>query len=589
MYNPWLWACIAMWAFDRFTRLLRILILNYGAFSRNPQNHHMARAKFVKGTDVIQLTVYPSAEDVNYFPGAHYFVFLTGTWRFWESHPFTAAAWRPSGPMMPAYNAADIHKIKRSLSGSLKNSLKEPRLPPRVRTADLKKEMGHLTTVKELGPFEEVGELKELTAPKAKRQEKAIYIVKRPGQGVIIMADNVKPQTPAPPERKKSAKRSASQRSKSGSRKPHRSGSKNSRDGSKISRDGSKLSRDGSKSSRDGSKISRDGSRRSRKGSEGGTDRSSESEKSSESGKFSQSETLAMSGGHGSGGGSGGGTADGSHRGGGGQSERSDEDFPEEEKTVFGSESEKTTAKVTVTSSQFEDEEEEEDDYRMVIRQGVPSTHASTVRRGKQRPKLTFFIKPRKGMTATLAERIREHERQNEIQGFARGRELEIKCLIEGAYGVNHPLHLYETVVLIAGGVGITTILPYLCDYMERARGSERRTMTQRLVFLWTAKEEELVENLVAKRFPRGCLTRRDISMQLYVTKTKQGQKEFLPGVKYMRPDIGEILRAEQARLVGKMSILSCGPSVLVDIVRTAVVDCLDKDRKHIEYFEESY
>ncbi|KAI5845064.1 ferric reductase like transmembrane component-domain-containing protein, partial [Morchella snyderi] len=291
MYNPWLWACIAMWAFDRFTRLLRILILNYGAFSRNPQNHHMARAKFVKGTNVIQLTVYPSAEDVNYFPGAHYFVFLTGTWRFWESHPFTAAAWRPSGPMMPAYNSADIHKIKRSLSGSLKNS----------------------------------------------------------------------------------------------------------------------------------------------------------------------------------------------------------------------------------------------------------------------------------------------------------GRELEIKCLIEGAYGVNHPLHLYETVVLIAGGVGITTILPYLCDYMERARGSERTTMTQRLVFLWTAKEEELVENLVSKRFPRGCLTRRDISMQLYVTKMKQGQNKLLPGVKYMRPDIGEILRAEQARLVGKMSILSCGPSVLVDIVRTAVVDCLDKDRKHIEYFEESY
>lgn len=484
---------------------------------------------------------------------------------------------------MPAYNsaAADVHKIKRSLSGSLKNSLKEPRLPPRVRTADLKKEMGHLTTVKELGPFQEVGELKELTAPKAKRQEKAIYFVKRP-EGIIIMADNVKPQTPAP-ERKKSVKRTASQRSRSGSRKPHRSGSKSSRDGSKISRDGSKLSRDGSKSSRDGSKISRDGSRRSRKGSEGGTDRGSESEKTSEGGKLSQSETLAVSSGHGSGGG----TVDGSHRG--GQSERSDEEFPEEEKTVFGSESEKTTAKVTVTSSQFEDDEEEENDYRMVIRQGVPSTHASTVRRGKQRPKLTFFIKPRKGMTATLAQRIREHEKQNEIQGFARGRELEIKCLIEGAYGVNHPLHLYETVVLIAGGVGITTILPYLCDYMERARGSERQTMTQRLVFLWTAKEEELVENLVAKRFPRGCLTRRDISMQLYVTKTKPGQTEFLPGVKYKRPDIGEILRAEQARLVGKMSILSCGPSVLVDIVRTAVVDCLDKDRKHIEYFEESY
>lgn len=583
-----------MWAFDRFTRLLRLLILNHGAFSRNPQNHHLARAKFVRGTDVIQLTVYPSAQDVGYFPGAHYFVFLGGTWRFWECHPFTAAGWRNGGPVLTTMPHPGP-RMKRSLQGSLNASLRESRLPPRARLVAEKVErkegpqppLRHLATLKELGflkeipadqkdavkvekkegpqpplrhlaTLKELGFLKEIPADakdagvaKERKQEKHIYIVKQSGKNkdIFIVADNGKgkelvregTQTPVSGmERKLSVKQKVKEKEMAKAK--------------ELQRTRSQVKKKASQES---------SAKTSSKGSDTGTDRGEEKESESEKSND---------------------TTDGSERVVAVSEEDAAEERDEVEKVL---ESIVEEEKQKVLSSVVEIDDEEYDEF-VEIDQDVFSSIASTARKGAQRPKLTFFIKPRRGMTATLANRIREHEKQNEIHGFPRGRELEIKCLIEGAYGVSHPLHLFETVVLIAGGVGITTILPYLVDYMERARGPEKRTLTRRLVFLWTAKEEELVENLVAKKFPKGCLTRTDISMQLYVTKNKAGQKK-LPGVRYRRPKIPEILQSEQRRVVGKMAVMSCGPSILVDIVRDAVVGCLDTERKHVEYFEESY
>lgn len=438
-------------------------------------------------------------------------------------------------------------RMKRSLQGSLKDSLRESRLPPRARlVAEKVKEtpapaLRHLATLKELGFLKEIpgttgvvdAAAAAAAAAKEKKQEKHIYIVKQTGKNkdIFIVTDNGKgkelvregTQTPVSglPERKLSLKQKQKVKELQRSRSQLKKASQET-----VSKPSSKVS-------------------------DAGTDRE---EKESET---SESEKAVPP---------------------------SEQDTAEEDTDVLASIMEE---KQEVLASVVEVDDEECDEF-VQIDQDVISSIASTARKGAQRPKLTFFIKPRRGMTATLAARIREHEKQNEIHGFPRGRELEIKCLIEGAYGVSHPLHLFDTVVLIAGGVGITTILPYLVDYMERARGPEKRTLTRRLVFLWTAKEEELVENLVAKKFPKGCLTRTDISMQLYVTKNKAGQKK-LPGVKYRRPKIPEILQSEQRRVVGKMAVMSCGPSILVDIVRDAVVGCLDAERKYVEYFEESY
>lgn len=455
-------------------------------------------------------------------------------------------------------------KMKRSLQGSLNASLRESRLPPRARLVAEKVEKVeknkegpplHMATMKELGFLKEIpADAKDgVAVAKERKQEKHIYIVKQSGKNkdIFIVADNGKgkelvregTQTPVLglglPERKLSVKQKLKE--------------KETAKAKELQRTRSQVKKKASQES---------SAKTSSKGSDTGTDRGeekgSESEKSND--MTEESETVVAS------------------------EEDATDDRDESEKALE-SIVEEEKQKVLATVVEIEDEEYDE---FVEINQDVFSSIASTARKGAQRPKLTFFIKPRRGMTATLANRIREHEEENKKHGFPRGRELEIKCLIEGAYGVSHPLHLFETVVLIAGGVGITTILPYLVDYMERARGPEKRTLTRRLVFLWTAKEEELVENLVAKKFPKGCLTRTDISMQLYVTKNKEGQKK-LPGVKYRRPKIPEILKSEQMRVVGKMAVMSCGPSILVDIVRDAVVGCLDAERKHVEYFEESY
>lgn len=560
--------------------------------------------------------------------------------------------------------------MKRSLQGSLNDSLRESRLPPRAKVVGGKGKDSNtrqLATLKELGLLKDVPDAtKDAPVTKEKKQGRHIYIVKQNGKNnkdIYIVTNNGKGKELTPvadgPERKSSIGRSSSvgrssrmERKSSGRSSSARRSSSAGRSSSmerKSSVRSSSMERKSSGrssstssaerkagSARNSSAERRSGSRRSssaerksgsssadrktkekerakaremrrmrrkmneeagvkesekdsdtdsdaEQGDEKSSERTNESEKFTETNTNQESEKTSPS------------------------EEDAEEEIEEEERDLeleimeIEDEKNKTLSLVIEVEEEYEEEEEEveeeveeeeeeeeEEDEFVEIDQAALSSIASTARRGPQRPKLTFFIKPRKGMTATLANRIREHEKENEVRGFPRGRELEIKCLIEGAYGVNHPLHLYETAVFIGGGVGITTILPYLTDYMERSR--EGRTLTRRFVFLWTAKEEELVENLVAKKFPKGCLTRADISMQLYVTKSKDGQKK-LPGVKYRRPNIPDILAAEQRRLVGRMAVMSCGPSVLVDIVRDSVVGCLaaDAERKHIEYFEESY
>lgn len=78
-FAPYYWACIAIWVFDRFIRLLRVL--QFGGV-RN------ARVQLINDT-TLRITVSSAFGLWKTYPGAHAFIrFLTpGT--FWQTHPFT--------------------------------------------------------------------------------------------------------------------------------------------------------------------------------------------------------------------------------------------------------------------------------------------------------------------------------------------------------------------------------------------------------------------------------------------------------------------------------------------------------------------
>ncbi|KAG0136429.1 hypothetical protein HOY82DRAFT_68524 [Tuber indicum] len=787
-YDGWIWACVSMWAFDRFARLLRVIILNARAFSKDPANHHLARAKFVKGTDIIQLTVYPSAEDVGYFPGAHFFVFLTGSWRFWECHPFTAADWRPSGPTltgMPQRTPSGARSLSESLADSLNGSLSKEigirsgasrsramvgrsgsgrstsgrnggsgvnrsgsgrsgvtrsgsgrsarsgitrsgsgrskssrsereisrsgrdrsrggsrdrtRLrggelnPDDLRGGDLGLRGGGLDIEDAeaiLGLRGGGGDLhrqksRNIYIVKQNGNQGSIFVVSDTGKGRPILSDApgadgierigtprgglerskselarskelakakiakaqevarakeaaakakeairiyeltkakelakakaelekfrqaVTPQPENPDSEKRPASPEAGSESEGPPKEPPLNKEKKPVRAIKEAPPRPEPSKRKPKRTHSKTETSEERAATREKRAEKRRKRLAEKDEEPEIKLDTNAEEINT------------GAVEKYVPDLRGINEDEDDDLDPE----------KLALELALGNDDLDDDEDEDEgvsiekelemlkqrqreeaeNRRRAIEleedQGDLSQILLTTRtggsvnrppghgRGPPRPKLTFLIKPRKGMTATLAGMIRENDEAQRRRGITRIKELEIKCLIEGAYGINRPMHLFETAVVIAGGVGVTTILPYLADFVDRSRGAgpDNRTLTRRFVFVWTAREEELVENVVVKRFPKGVLNREDVSLQLYVTRKKaEGQKK-LPGVRYRRPNIPDILAAERKRLVGRMAVLSCGPSVLVDITRNAVVECLTQERKHVQYFEESY
>ncbi|PWW72554.1 hypothetical protein C7212DRAFT_286213 [Tuber magnatum] len=792
-YDGWIWACVSMWAFDRFARLLRVIILNARAFSSDPANHHLARAKFVKGTDIIQLTVYPSAEDVGYFPGAHFFVFLTGSWRFWECHPFTAADWRPSEPTltgMPQRTPSGARSLSESLMDSLNGSLSKEigvrRGTPRGRAVVGRSGSGRSTSGRSGGgggvnrsssgrsgvmrsgsgrsssgrsgvmrsgsgrsgrsgmarsgsgrsknsrserdrsrggsrdrtrlrggeldldglpgsdlglrggglDIEDAEAILGLRGGDLHRQKsRNIYIVKQNGnQGSIFVVSDTGKGRPifdasgAGGIERIGTPRGGLERSKSETTRKELAKAKiakaqevaRAKEAAAKAKEAIRIyeltkAKELAKARAELAKFRQaatppvenpDSEKRPASSSEGGS-KSEEPPKEPplnkekepvravkaaaprpESSKRKPKRTHSK-------------TETKEERAAArekraekrrkrvaekdeepeveletdtedinagavekyvpdlrGINEGEDDDDPDQEKLALElalgndldddeDEDEGMSIEKELEMLKQRQREEAEARRRAIeleeeqgdLSQILVATRMGSVNRppghprGPPRPKLTFLIKPRKGMTATLAGMIRENDEAQRRRGITRIKELEIKCLIEGAYGINRPMHLFETAVVIAGGVGVTTILPYLADFVDRSRGvgPDNRTLTRRFVFVWTAREEELVENVVVKRFPKGVLNREDVSLQLYVTRKKAEGEKKLPGVRYRRPNIPEILAAEKRRLVGRMAVLSCGPSVLVDITRNAVVECLTQERKHVQYFEESY
>ncbi|KAL7270813.1 hypothetical protein RUND412_006463 [Rhizina undulata] len=427
-YDPWVWACVALWSFDRLARAIRIALINFKFFKLN---RHLAKAKFIKGTDVIQLTVYPSQDEVGYYAGAHFFVYLPDTLRFWESHPFTAAHWRPKGPTL----TAQASQTQVSAIPPRTPPRTHPRIPPRTHPR-----------------------IPSRTHPRIPSRTHS----RNPPRT---------PPTYIPPPRVSAALEKLKEELNEGLR-------------------------------------------------------------------YELKQELK-------------------------------EEFRE------------------ISISGSSDDEQEDDSFRKEISYGRDATKAvvGSSRKGPARPKLTFLIRPRKGMTATLQKWLQQHETMED--GSGQKRQLEINCLIEGPYGQNRPVHLYETVVLVAGGIGVSMTLAYLDDYIARKR--EGQTLTRRVVFLWSVKEAEVMERFMRKKLPKTG-GRDDIVMKLYVSIPEPKVSNKLPGVKYKRPKLLDTLNGEKRKLVGKMAVLACGPPGMVDATREAVVDGLyQEENKVVDYFEECY
>jgi NAD(P)H-flavin reductase len=182
----------------------------------------------------------------------------------------------------------------------------------------------------------------------------------------------------------------------------------------------------------------------------------------------------------------------------------------------------------------------------------------------------------------------------------------EVKVLIDGPYKVCYPLHNYQTIVLIAGGLGVSTAYGYATD-IKRRFGCRRK-----VIFTWLIADESPLtwfrEELQTLRSFGEC------EVQIYVNKyfleldLEDGYFEksdirpvslmsfsnsfdsVLPlNVSYERPSIERVVKQCVSNTCGTTAFLACGPCILNDEVRCAVAENVERANSVIDYYEEPY
>ncbi|KAJ2974962.1 hypothetical protein NUW58_g8492 [Xylaria curta] len=200
---------------------------------------------------------------------------------------------------------------------------------------------------------------------------------------------------------------------------------------------------------------------------------------------------------------------------------------------------------------------------------------------GMSKTSMSFVIRARTGMTSTLYERAAANPD---------GR-LITRCLVEGPYGGEHMLDSYGTVMLFAGGVGITHAVPHVRHLVAGfANGS---VAARKVVLVWIIQSPEHLEWIRPWMTQILAMDRRReiLRIMLFVSRPRSTKEihspsstvQMFPG----RPNIDTLMGMEMEQQVGMMGVTVCGPGALSDEVRLAV------RRKQyegaIEFIEEAF
>lgn len=183
---------------------------------------------------------------------------------------------------------------------------------------------------------------------------------------------------------------------------------------------------------------------------------------------------------------------------------------------------------------------------------------------------ISLIIRAREGMTRKLYEKLLKNDKQPiTTWGF-----------IEGPYGGHDSLSSYGTVILFAGGIGITHSVGYIHHLM--AQYAAGTCSTRKILLIWSVPNTECLEwvRIWMDQILRMEHRRDVLKIQLFVTKPRHrgevvsstGSVQMFPG--RCRPSA--VIEKEMPERIGSVAVTVCGPGALADDVRAAC-------RTHVE------
>jgi len=198
-----------------------------------------------------------------------------------------------------------------------------------------------------------------------------------------------------------------------------------------------------------------------------------------------------------------------------------------------------------------------------------------------QSTSMSYIIRARTGLTKKLIAKA---------EASPDGRFVT-KSFAEGPYGGMHMMHSYGTVMLFAGGVGITHQVPHIRDLV--AGFSNGTVAARKIVLVWIIQSPEHLEwirpwmtSILAMDRRRECL-----KIMLFVSRPRNTKEIHSPSATVQmfpgRPDIGVLVDAEMEGQVGALGVSVCGAGSLSDDVRRVVRD--RQGRGNVDFVEEAF
>ncbi|CAI6085979.1 unnamed protein product [Clonostachys chloroleuca] len=183
-------------------------------------------------------------------------------------------------------------------------------------------------------------------------------------------------------------------------------------------------------------------------------------------------------------------------------------------------------------------------------------THYVSDKSGTQ---ISFVVKAKTGMTRRLYER-----------SVAAGGSFTTTCWLEGPYGCPRSLGSYGTVVLIAGGVGITQ---HLLQVKSLIHGYNNDTVaTRKILLIWSIRHRKHREWVKCWADEISSLREGSDVFQILVYISQPPPLSGVPWSGFTgRPDLESLIANEQKYQIGTMVVSVCGPAQLSDSVRDAV------------------
>lgn len=210
---------------------------------------------------------------------------------------------------------------------------------------------------------------------------------------------------------------------------------------------------------------------------------------------------------------------------------------------------------------------------------------------------LTFWIRPYDGWTRRL---------RNQCTKTPSG-VCYPRLLVEGPYGNSENLHAFDTVILIAGGTGITAAVPYIRDHLQRSYQGASRITDMKLI--WSSRKATFVKTVCEDQLA-SVLSLPEFKMEVFLTNEDGAQEDVQqgkiplprqdsqdtsrssnPSYQYGRVDMKKIIddAVREIRPDSRCAIFVCGPAAMADEARAISHAAMKAGCRNLEYFEDDY